>query len=64
MRILRAAVVETAGATAPRGAYLRLRFRTSLDIILTVGIAILALGLIVGYQVLSRINPARFEGPR
>ena len=64
MSIIRAAVVEAAEAAAPRGDYLRVRFRISLDMILTFGIAILAIGLIVGYQVLSRINPARFEGPR
>jgi hypothetical protein len=43
-----------AGAAAPDDTMVRVRFRTSLDALLTLAIAMLAIVLAVGYQVLSR----------
>ncbi|MFV2063793.1 MAG: hypothetical protein ACC726_09820 [Chloroflexota bacterium] len=59
MSTVRTAVVTTAAAAAPRGALIRLRWKISLDMLVTLLVTILAVGLIVGYQVLSRIGPGR-----
>lgn len=51
LRTLLSAFTET---MAPDGRLVRLRFRATLDLLLTAGITILAVALAVGFQVLGR----------
>jgi len=50
-------------ALTPGGAILRLRFRVSLDMLLTAAITLMAVGLAVTYQVLLRLGPRRAGTP-
>jgi len=51
LRTIVSAVIE--GMT-PDGTMTRMRFRTSLDMLLTLGFTVLAMVLVVGYQVIGR----------
>lgn len=51
MTALRTILSGFTEAMAPDGTMMRMRFRTTLDLLVTVAIAILAVALAVGYQV-------------
>jgi hypothetical protein len=54
MTALRTIVSAVLEAMAPDGTMTRMRFRTSLDMLLTLGITVLAMVLALGYQVVGR----------
>jgi transcriptional regulator GlxA family with amidase domain len=54
MTALRTILSAFADAMAPDGMILRMRFRTTLDMLVTTAITVLAVVLAVGYQVIGR----------
>ena len=54
MSALRSLISAFADAMTPDGMILRMRFRTSIDLLVTTAITVLAVVLAVGYQVIGR----------
>jgi hypothetical protein len=54
MSALRTIFSAMSGSMTPDGTMVRIRFRTTLDMLLTMAITVLAVGLAVGYQVFGR----------
>jgi len=54
MSALRTIFSAMADSMTPDGTMVRMRFRTTLDMLLTLVVTVLAVGLAVGYQVASR----------
>ena len=54
MSALRTIVSAVADWMAPDGTLVRMRFRTTLDTLVTLAVAVLAVGLAVGYQLVGR----------
>ncbi len=54
MSVLRSILSAYTEAMTPDGTMVRMRLRSTLDLLLTTGVTILAIGLAVGYQVVGR----------
>ncbi len=54
MSALRTIISAVADSMAPDGTLVRMRFRTTLDTLVTLAVAVLAVGLAVGYQLVGR----------
>jgi len=54
MSALRTILSGLAGAMAPDGTMTRIRLRTTLDMLLTLGVTVFAVVITIGYQVLGR----------
>ena len=54
MTALRTLLMAISDAMAPDGRFLRMRFRTRLDMLVTAFVTLLAVVLAVGYQVIGR----------
>ncbi len=54
MRAIGTIISAIADSMTPDGTLVRMRFRTSLDMLVTLAVTILALALTVGYQVFGR----------
>ncbi len=56
MSAIRTILALVSDALAADGTMMRIRFRATYDQVVTLGIAVLAVGLAVGYQVLGRLG--------
>lgn len=54
MTALRTLFSAVADAMTPDGMILRMRFRTTLDLLVTAVVTVLAIGLAIGFQVVGR----------
>lgn len=63
MSALRGVLLGVRDSLVPDGTITRNRARVTLDMLLTLGIAILAIVLVVGYQALGRWGPRFFGDP-
>jgi hypothetical protein len=54
MRAFRTIIAAVADSMAPDGTLMRLRLRTTFDNLVTLLVAVLAIGLAVGYQLVGR----------
>ena len=61
MRALQTILAAVADAMTPDATLVRMRFRATLDMLLTLAVTVLAVALAIGYQVLGRIG--RRQGP-
>ena len=54
MSALRTIISAVAESMTPDGTLARIRLRTTLDVLVTLALAVLAIGLAVGYQLVGR----------